>query len=119
MVGAAFLNTSYTTSISYNDDAAMFELGARVTIMHITIYRKQDQPFQGTRSYVVQRTAAENAWDQMIGIRAAMSGIRSTAAEWLTISRHADRYMAMTEGPYLCFSRFPGESCKACEKYRL
>lgn len=37
VVGAAFLNISYTTSISCSDDAAIFELGARVTIMHITI----------------------------------------------------------------------------------
>lgn len=40
VVGAAFWNTSYTTSTSCSDDAAMFELGARVTIMHITICRK-------------------------------------------------------------------------------
>ena len=36
-VGAAFLNTSYTSQISCLDDAAMFELGARVTIMHMII----------------------------------------------------------------------------------
>jgi hypothetical protein len=75
----------------------MFELGARVTIMHITM-------------------AAESAWDQKIGIRAATFGIQSTPDECVTISRQADRYIAMTDGPYLCFSGSLGESCKACEK---
>lgn len=81
MVGAAFLNTSYTTSISCNDDAARFELGARVTIMHITIYRKHDQTSWVTQSCLDRHTAAENAWDQRIGIRAATSGIEFTADE--------------------------------------
>lgn len=48
VVGAAFLNASYTTATSCSDDAAMFELGARVTIMHITICREHDQTFQVT-----------------------------------------------------------------------
>lgn len=94
----------------------MFEPGARVTIMHMTIWRGHDQTLQLVRSYSDRRTAAENAWDQKIGIRATRSGIRLIPDMWLPINRQADRYMAMTEGPYLWFSGSLGESCNACAK---
>jgi hypothetical protein len=78
----------------------MFELGARVTSKHITNCRAVDQPL-GDTLYAMSLdilTAADNACDQGRLIRESGWGAFVHAQRNPSMSRHADRYIAITEG---------------------